>query len=173
MNAEQHGNGTTDERSLAAYLHSHLIAAAAGERLFAQAARTWKDSASGETLGRLSEEVTADKAALQGISEDLGLSMPAYKEPFAWIGAQLAALGPLNPLHARTGAAGQLELEALISAVTGKSLLWKTLVLLSRAEPRIAGARVTELLDRAREQLRELERLLLGTAEERFADAGQ
>jgi hypothetical protein len=163
----------TGESSLAAYLHSHLIAAAAGERLFGQAAKTWKDSPRGETIGRLATEVSEDKAALEGIAEGLGLGMPAYKKPFAWTGAHLASLGPLNPLHARTGAAEQLELEALISAVTGKSLLWKTLVLLSRTDPRIGHEPVTNLLDRATGQLRELEGLLLDTAAERFTDTGR
>ncbi|SDK92270.1 hypothetical protein [Arthrobacter sp. ok362] len=173
MNAGQHGKDTTGESSLAAYLHSHLIAAAAGERLFGQAAKTWKDSPRGETIGRLAMEVSADKAALEGITEGIDLGMPAYKKPFAWIGAHLASLGPLNPLHSRTGAAEQLEIEALISAVTGKSLLWKTLNVLSRTDPRIGQERVANLLDRATAQLRELEGLLLETAAERFTATGQ
>ncbi|MDF9749456.1 hypothetical protein M2428_000893 [Arthrobacter sp. ES3-54] len=173
MNAGQHGKGTTGESPLAAYLHSHLIAAAAGERLFEQAAKTWKDSPRGSTIARLATEVSADKATLEGITEGLGLGIPAYKKPFAWTGAHLASLGPLNPFHARTGAAEQLELEALISAVTGKSLLWKTLGLLSRTDPRIGQEQVANLLDRATAQLRELEGLLLETAAERFTDAGQ
>ncbi len=173
MNARQHGKDTTGESSLAAYLHSHLIAAAAGERLFEQAAKTWKDSPRGSTIARLAMEVSADKATLEGITEGLGLGIPAYKRPFVWTGAHLASLGPLNPLHARTGAAEQLELEALISAVTGKSLLWKTLGLLSRTDPRIGQEPMANLLDRATAQLRELEGLLLETATERFTDTGQ
>lgn len=173
MNAGQHGKGTTGESSLAAYLHSHLIAAAAGERLFEQAAKTWKDSPRGSTIARLATEISADKATLEGITEGLGLGIPAYKKPFAWTGAHLASLGPLNPLHARIGAAEQLELEALISAVTGKSLLWRTLGLLSRTDPHVGQEQVASLLDRATAQLRELEGLLLETAAERFTDAGQ
>lgn len=172
MNAKQHGKDTAGESSLAAYLHSHLIAAAAGVRLFEQAAKTWRDSPHGRTIARLATEVSADKAALEGITERLGLGIPAYKKPFAWTGAYLASLGPLNPLHARTGAAEQLELEGLISAVTGKSLLWKTLGLLSRTDPRIGREEAANLLDRATAQLRDLEGLLLETTAERFTDTG-
>jgi hypothetical protein len=172
MNAEQHGNDASGERSLGAYLHSHLIAAAAGERLFEQAAKAWKDTPHGDTLTRLTGEVGADKAALYRIADELGLAIPTYKKPFAWIGAHLASLGPLNPLHGRSGAAGHLELEALITAVTGKSLLWKTLVILSRTDPRIQQDKVAHLLDQATEQLRELENLLLETTADRFADTG-
>jgi hypothetical protein len=172
VNTGQHGTDTSGERSLAAYLHTHLIAAAAGEHLFGQAAKAWKDSSHAETLSRLTMEVGADKAALERITDGLGLGVPAYKKPFSWIGAHLASLDPLNPLHARAGAAGQLELEALISAVTGKALLWKTLVLLSRTDPRLEQDQAIQLLDRATEQLRELEKLLLDTAAERFTDTG-
>lgn len=170
MKIFQRDRSGTAKDSLPTYLHSHLIAAAAGERLFAQAARTWQDSAQGATIARLRNDVRADKDALHGIAETLGMGIPAYKKPFARAGALLGSLGPINPFHARTGAAEQLELEALISAVTGKSLLWKTLVLLSRTESRIGRERVTELLDRATAQLRELEALLLDTAPARFAN---
>jgi len=173
MNAKQHGKEPSGESSLGTYLHSHLIAAAAGERLFEQAAKTWKDTPRGNTIARLAMEVSADKATLEGITEGLGLGIPAYKKPFAWTGAHLASIGPFNPLHTKTGAAEQLELEALISAVMGKSLLWKTLGLLSRTDPRIGQEPVANLLDRATAQLRELEGLLLETAAERFTDAGQ
>jgi hypothetical protein len=172
MNEGQHGDDTAADRSLGAYLHSHLIAAAAGERLFEQATKTWKDTPYGDSLARLTGEVGADKAALYGIAEGLGLAIPTYKKPFAWVGAHLASLGPLNPLHGKGGATGHLELEALVTAVTGKSLLWKTLVILSRTDPRIGQDKVAHLLDRATEQLRELENLLLETTAERFTDAG-
>ena len=168
-----HGMNASGDETLAAYLHSHLIAAAAGERLFGQAAKTWKNSPHGVALGRLATEVSADKAELQDITRGIGLEIPAYKKPLAWIGARIASLGPLNPFHAKTGAPGQLEIEALISAVTGKSLLWKTLVLLSRSDSRIEYDLVARLLDRATEQIRELERILLDTAEERFAGPGR
>jgi hypothetical protein len=165
MKIQQHAKA---EDSWSSYLHSHLVAAAAGERLFGNAAKTWKDTAEGESIARLRDEVRADKDALHGIAEALGMGIPAYKKPIAWAGKFLGSLGPINPLHARTGAAEQLELEALISAVTGKSLLWKTLALVSRTEPRITQEQLTVLQERAAAQLRELEGLLLRTAPERF-----
>ncbi|MFF2299684.1 hypothetical protein [Arthrobacter sp. NPDC058127] len=173
MKTRQSGRSTNDENSLAAYLHSHQIAAAAGDRLFGQAARTWKDSARAQTIARIRTEVRTDKTALETITASLGLGIPAYKKPFAWAAALLGSLGPTNPLHARSGAAEQLELEALISAVTGKSLLWKTLLRLSATDPHIRHEEVTLLLERATRQLRELEDLLAETSPERFTDASQ
>lgn len=173
MKIRQTGRSATAENSLAAYLHTHLIAAAAGERLFGQAARTWKDSTQGQAIARLRTEVHTDKTALEAITGALGLDIPGYKKPFAWAGALLGSLGPLNPLHARTGAAEQLELEALISAVTGKSLLWKTLLRLSATDPRIRHEELTLLLERSTGQLRELEDLLEETVPERFTAANR
>lgn len=164
---------TAAENSLAAYLHSHLIAAEAGERLFGQAAKTWKVSARADTISRLRTEVRTDKKALESIAASLGLGMPGYKKPFAWAGALLGSLGPVNLLHMRTGAAEQLELEALISAVTGKSLLWETLLRLADTNPRIRKEEVNLLLERAGGQVRELKDLLAETVPERFSAANQ
>jgi hypothetical protein len=161
--------GTIDDNSLSAYLHSHLIAAAAGERLFEQAVKTWDGTPHGTTLSHLAAEVSADKAALHEFSDLMHLHMPAYKKPLSWISAQIGKLDPLNPLHSPDGATGQLALEGLISAVTGKSLLWKSLIVLSRTDGRIDPATVNRFLDRANEQIRELEALLLDTTPERLS----
>jgi hypothetical protein len=169
VNESNIDGGTIDDNSLSAYLHSHLIAAAAGERLFEQAAKSWDGTPHGATLSHLAAEVSADKAALHEFSDQLHLHMPAYKKPLSWISAQIGKLDPLNPLHSADGATGQLALEGLVSAVTGKSLLWKSLIVLSRTDNRIDPTTVNRFLDRANEQIRELELLLLDTTPERLA----
>jgi hypothetical protein len=158
---------------LSAYLHAHVTAAAAGERLFEQAAKSWRDTAYAAELARLAAEVSEDKRALEDICARLHARMPAYKEVLAWAGGQLAALSPLNPVHSIHGAKGQLELESLISAVTGKLLLWKTLRVLSRDENRIDPGRIEQLSNRAADQIRTLETLLLGTCAARLAPSAQ
>ncbi|MEC5181517.1 hypothetical protein [Arthrobacter sp. CG_A4] len=145
------------------------MAASAGERLFEQAATSWAGSAHGAELSRLTAEVREDKEALQEICEQLHSAMPGHKKPLAWIGAHLAAVDPLNPTHSPDGAAGQLELEALITAVTGKVLLWKTLIVLSSIYKSIDQGQIQRLLDRALGQIRDLEPLLLDTSTERLA----
>jgi len=56
---------TAAGNSLSAYLHSHLTAASAGERLFEQAAKSWRDTAHAGEVGRLAAEVSEDKRALE------------------------------------------------------------------------------------------------------------
>jgi hypothetical protein len=165
--------GVPDGHSLSAYLHGHLTAATAGERLFEQAAKSWRDTPHAVDLGRLAAEVSEDKRALEDICERLHSRMPPYKSALAWAGAQFAALSPLNPVHSIRGAKGQLELESLISAVTGKLLLWKTLRVLSRDDHRIDPGRMEHLSTRAGEQIRTLETLLLDTCATRFAPAAK
>lgn len=164
MNANMQADKSVADNSLRGYLHSHLMAASAGERLFEQAAKSWAGSAQGAELSRLAAEVGEDKSALEEICEKLQSGLPGHKKPLAWIGAHLATLDPLNPTHSRDGAAGQLELEALIAAVSGKLLLWKTLTVLSGVYQAIDQGQIQRLLERALGQIRDLETLLLDTS---------
>jgi hypothetical protein len=169
MNKSAKTKELPDEQSLTAYLHSHLTAANAGERLFEQAAKSWRDTPRAAEVARLAAEVSEDKRTLEEVCDQLHASMPGYKKPLAWAAAQGAALGPLNPGHSIDGAKGQLELESLISAVTGKLLLWKTLHVLSRDDNRIDQVRMEQLGNRAAAQIQSLEALLLDTCPPRLA----
>ncbi|MDJ0357030.1 hypothetical protein [Paenarthrobacter sp. PH39-S1] len=168
MDSNQPSKGGTDDDVLAGYLHIHLVAASSGERLFEQSVKTWNGTGLEEQLTRMTADVAADKESLETISHELGLHMPAYKEAAAWVGAQASKLGPLNPLHRRGGLGSQLELEALLSAVTGKSLLWKTLLTLAQEDQRIDKDRVGALLERAQRQIAGLDEMLRATVPERF-----
>jgi len=72
---------TAASHSLAAYLHSHLTAASAGERLFEQAAKSWRDTAHAGEVGRLAAEVSEDKRALEEVCEQLRHSAEAPTGP--------------------------------------------------------------------------------------------
>jgi hypothetical protein len=163
--------GRPGQNSLAAYLHAHLTAATSGERLFEQAAKSWRDTPHSADVRRLAAEVSEDKRELEEICRQLHASMPGYKRAFAWLGGQVAALSPLNPTHSIRGAKGQLELESLVSAVSGKLLLWKTLRVLARDDDRIDPDRMDRLANQAAEQIRTLETLLLDTCAVRLAAA--
>lgn len=173
MSDSEHVKARVDDSMLASYLHSHLIAASAGERLFEQAAKVWRDSPHGSTLSRLAAEVGEDKAELEAITQRLDVALPAYKRNAAWLGAQLSKIDPLNPLRSPRGHTGQLELEALVSAVTGKSLLWETLLLLSQGDVRIDALQMEKLHDRALKQIREIADIMRDTAAARFHAGGR
>ena len=157
-----------DNDALASYLHSHIIASNAGKRIFDEAAKAWEGTPHGPTFVRLAAEIREDSDELKGIAEGLNLKLPGHKQAISWVGEQAARLDPLNPGHARAGHSGQLELESLISAVTGKSLLWETLLLLADEDVRIDALRMEQLLDRALQQIRDLSEVMRSTAKARF-----
>ncbi|MCZ2401920.1 hypothetical protein IV498_01650 [Paenarthrobacter sp. Z7-10] len=173
MNDRQQSRNGSDEGVLGNYLHSHIVAAASGVRLFEQATKVWKHSSHASTLARLTQEVDADKTDLESLAARLGLAMPAGKQPLAWIGAQLSKVNPLNPLRSRGSFSGQLELETLETAVQGKRLLWETLLLLAAADSRLDASELERLDGRAKEQISEIHKILLSTVPERFREQGR
>jgi hypothetical protein len=173
MNGRQQSRKGSDDGVLAKYLHSHIVAAASGVRLFEQAAIVWKDSPHGTTLTRLTQEVDADRAELESLAARLGMAMPAGKKPLAWIGAQLSKVNPLNPLRSRGNFSGQLELETLETAVQGKRLLWETLILLAPVDERLDASELERLSGRAKEQIGAIHDILRSTVPERFREQGR
>ncbi|MCH6471828.1 hypothetical protein [Sinomonas terrae] len=168
MSDAQPTSGQVDNEMLSNYLQNHIIAANSGKRLFEEAAKVWSGTPHGPTFERLSREVTEDSDELERIAKSLGAELPPHKQATAWIGEQASKLGPLNPAHAPGGHPGQLELEGLISAVTGKSLLWETLLLLADQDTRIEALTVERLHDRALRQIRDISEVMRSTAKARF-----
>ncbi|WP_138443878.1 hypothetical protein [Sinomonas susongensis] len=168
MSDAQQTSGQVDNDVLANYLHNHIIAANSGKRLFEEAAKVWDGTPHGPTFERLAREVTEDADELERIAKGLGVELPAHKQATAWIGEQASKLDPLNPTHTAGGHSSQLELEGLISAVTGKSLLWETLLLLADQDVRIEAMTIERLHDRALRQIRDLSEVMRSTAKARF-----
>ena len=158
----------SDDSVLSSYLHSHIVAAAAGVRLFEQASKVWKDSPHGTTLKRLRDEVNADKAELESVAHQLDLGIPLHKQALAWAGSQLSRFNPLNPWRTRGNLGSQLELEALETAVQGKVLLWNTLLQLADDDERINAGQIERLRGRAQGQVSDIDALLRETVPERF-----
>src|SRR6476469_7651588 len=84
MKDRQLSGTASDDDVLSNYLHSHIVAAASGVRLFERAARVWKDSPHGTTLDQLRADVAADKAELESMAHQLGLGVPPSKRALAW-----------------------------------------------------------------------------------------
>lgn len=159
-----------DDDVLSKYLQSHLIAAHAGKRVFVEAAEVWAGSPYETDFARLAKEIDEDFSELERITRGLGMEPPLYKKATGWISGQAARLDPLNPAHAPAGHPGQLELESLITAVTAKSLLWETLLMLSDDDPRIDEMQIERLHDRALEQIKTLRTVTRSTLRDRFGD---
>ncbi|GAB2766915.1 hypothetical protein [Sinomonas soli] len=160
-----------DDDALTKYLHSHLIAGNSGRRLFEEAAKAWEGTFYSSALSRLAREVSEDADELERILQSLGLEPRAHRKAMAWAAEQTAKLDPLNPTHAASGWARQLELESLLTAVAEKSLLWKALLLLADQGLGVDAARLEQLHERALHQLSTLSEVLRSTTASNFRAA--
>ncbi|WP_026549509.1 hypothetical protein [Arthrobacter sp. Br18] len=141
-----------DDDRLSGYLGDHLLAAESGVRLFESAKRTWQDTEYRSDFDEIRRDVAADRDDLAALIRRLGYTPGRAKMALAWVGAQVSKAGPLNPLHRSDGRNGQLELEALQSAVHGKESLWTSLLALARNDDRLDPEDLQRLKDRARMQ---------------------
>lgn len=157
-----------DDR-LSAYLEDHLIVAESGVQLFISTERTWSNTPFEATFSGLRSDVAADRDDLVELVRQLGYDRGRVKTAVGWFGAQISKAGPLNLLRRNRGIAGQLELEALQSAIHGKESLWVSLLELSRFDDRISAADVQRLKDRAKTQQDQLAHVMLTTITGRFS----
>ncbi|AMM33581.1 hypothetical protein SA2016_2916 [Sinomonas atrocyanea] len=161
-----------DDDVLAKYLHSHLIAGTSGTRLFEDAAKAWEGTFYASALDRLAKEVSEDAEELGRMVQALGLEPPAHRKAAGWAAEQAAKIDPLNPTHAASGRAGQLQLESLLTAATGKCLLWKALLLLIDEGLPVDATRLQQLQDRALHQISTLSEILRSVTAANFRAKG-
>jgi hypothetical protein len=143
---------------LGVYLNDHLAGSAAGLEL----AEKLRDNNQGTELGKAMEavhrDITRDKDALEELMGRLEVERHPVKEAAGWALEKLSRLR-LNP--ALTGGADLtrlLETEALSLGIEGKLAMWLALKAAADAgDPRLAGAGLDRLIERARGQRRALE----------------
>jgi len=153
---------------LGIYLNDHLAGAVGGgdlaERL-ADAEATWVD---GDVLAAIAAEVEEDRSALISIMAALGVPVRRYKMVAAWAAEKAARLKPNGRIFARSPLSRVIELEVLRLGVEGKAAGWRTLRTLADTDPRLDAAQLDELIDRARKQIDQLERLRVQATADAF-----
>jgi len=157
-----------NEKQLRIYLQDHLAASTAGLELARRTRGANEGTEYGPPLAKVADEIAADKRHLQGIIEDLGFAGDRLKNIAAWglekvgrlkLNGQLSGYSPLSRV---------VELEGLLSGITGKKGLWIALLELAPSEPRLDAALLERLRDRAEEQRATLEALRAKAAREAF-----
>ena len=156
-------------RRLAIYLNDHLAGAVVVTELAKRALRENRGSPFGEFLGWLLGQILEDRATLERLMGELGVSKSRVKRTLALalervgrlkLNGQLTGYSPLSRL---------VELEGLALGVTGKRALWVALQEIGGTEPRLREFDFDELRRRAEEQLAGLERHRLESARLAFA----
>lgn len=157
---------------LSIYLNDHLAGSTAGLELAKRARGSNSDSELGPFLAELVEEVREDRATLVGVMRKLDVGEDRVKQALAWTAEKVGRLKLNGSLLSYSPLSRLVELEGLTLGVHGKLGLWRTLDRLSADEPRLAGFDFEELIKRAQNQQRRLERQRQKAADAAFREFG-
>jgi hypothetical protein len=158
-----------NENFLRIYLQDHLAGSTAGLELARRTRSANEGTEYGPPLAKIADEIEADRRHLQAIIDDLGFGADRLKNIAAWglekvgrlkLNGQLTGYSPLSRL---------VELEGLLTGITGKKGLWISLLEIAPSEPRLEADLLTRLRDRAEEQRATVEELRERAAREAFA----
>lgn len=158
-----------DEKLLRIYLQDHLAGSTVGVELARRTRGANEGTEYGPPLAQIAAEIEADRRHLQGIMEDLGFGGDKLKNIAAWgvekagrlkLNGQLTGYSPLSRV---------VELEGLLTGITGKRAVWVTLLEVAPGEQRLDAALLERLRDRADAQRTTVEDLREKAAREAFA----
>ena len=163
-----YGRPLMNEKQLRIYLQDHLAGATAGLELARRARGANEGTQYGPPLAKIADEIEADRRHLQRIMEDLGFGGDRLKNIAAWglekagrlkLNGQLTGYSPLSRV---------IELEGLLTGITGKKSMWTVLLEIADSEPRLDTALLGRLSERADAQRAAVEELRQQAAREAF-----
>ncbi|MEB3369791.1 hypothetical protein [Saccharopolyspora mangrovi] len=162
------------QKLLAIYLNDHLAGATGGVELAARAARANRGGTPdiSARIRALTEEVRADRRSLREIMASVGVKTTHHKVFAAWLGEKAARFKLNAGVFRRSPLSALIEVEALNVAVQGKARGWRTLLAAAEREPGLDAQHLRTLLDRAQQQLSELENLHHEVATQVFGARG-
>jgi hypothetical protein len=142
------------------YLNDHYAGSTAGVELAKRAANNSRGNAEfGPALAALATEIDEDRDALKRIMDRLDVSEDRIKASIFWLGEKVGRLKPNGELLQFSPLSRVVELEGLITGVSGKLSLWRTLIELVPREDRLEEGELQVLADRAEDQLLRLHAL--------------
>lgn len=116
-----------DRRYLGIYLNDHLGGSTLGVQLARRIAGHNEGTEAGLVLAEVRDEIEADRETLERLMERLGVERSRIKPAGGWLLERLGRLKPNGHLLGDSPLGYVVELEALVTGVTGKMLLWRAL----------------------------------------------
>ncbi len=144
-----------DRDLLDVYLSDHFAGATAGLDL---AKRMSRDSPGGP-LNEVAAEIEADRQTLRDLMAALYVKPSLLKMVIGWFGEKAGRMKLNDRVFGRSPLSSLLELELLITGVSGKLQLWRALAEVASADSHLERFDFTALGRRAEEQRRRLEEL--------------
>jgi hypothetical protein len=164
-----YGRRTMNEKYLRIYLQDHLAGSTAGLELARRARGANEGTEYGPPLAKIADEIEADRRHLENIIRDLGFGADRLKNIAAWSLEKVGRLKLNGELTGYSPLSRVVELEGLLTGITGKKGLWVALLEVVPSEPRLDQALLERLRDRADEQRATVEELREKAAREAFA----
>ena len=158
-----------NEKLLRIYLQDHHAGSMTGTELARRIRGNNKGNEYGEAMAKIADEIAADQKALESIMDDLGFGPDKIKDIGAWalekagrlkLNGQITGYSPLSRV---------VELEGLMTGITGKIGLWVALLQIAPDEPKLDAARLERLRERGESQRVTVEGLRERAAHEAFA----
>jgi hypothetical protein len=142
------------------YMNDHYAGSTLGVELAKRAAKNNDGNAEfGPALAALATEIDEDREELRRIMERLGVSEDRVKAGLFWMGEKVGRLKPNGELLQFSPLSRVVEIEGLITGVSGKLSLWRTLIELAPRDDRLVEAELQLRADRAEDQLLRLHAL--------------
>lgn len=139
------------------YLNDHLAGAVAACDLIEQTRKHNDGTPLAAFLSTLLEEIGADRDALEGLMDRLGVEKSTVKQAGSWLMEKVSRVKFMTAERSGDQLRNLLELEALRLGVQGKQGLWLALDQLTDADPRLQGTDLPALAERAQQQVLAIE----------------
>jgi hypothetical protein len=146
-----------DQKHLSIYLNDHLAGSVTGVELARRALANNRGTPYEEFLEWLFAQISEDRRSLIRLVHRTGVRRNAAKEAVAWTLEKAARLKPNGRLIGYSPLSRLVEIEGLWMGVNGKLSIWRALVAVADADPRLEAIWLIELEARAEEQLRRID----------------
>jgi hypothetical protein len=157
-----------NEKLVRIYLQDHHAGSTTGLELARRILGSNKGNEYGEAMAKIVDEIAADQKALEGIMDDLGFGSDTIKDLGAWTLEKVGRLKLNGQLTGYSPLSRVVELEGLMTGITGKIGLWTALLEIAPDEPRLDAAHLERLRERGESQRATVEELRERAAREAF-----
>src|SRR5829696_5828454 len=123
-------------RLLGIYLKDHFGGATGGLELARRTAKANRGSEFGGPLQQLATEIDEDRESLKQIMDRLGVRADPLKAGLAWGMEKAGRLKPNGQVRGYSPLGRLLEVEALVTGVSGKLSLWRALSAIAPGDAR-------------------------------------
>ena len=147
---------TEAQKLLEIYLQDHYAGSTGGLEMAKRTAKANGGTEFGGPLTRLATEIGEDRDALKRIMDHLEVGRAPVKAALAWGAEKAGRLKPNGQLRGYSPLGRVVEIEALVTGVSGKLSLWRALQAIAPTEPRLDAAQLADLAGRAEDQLTRL-----------------